>query len=233
VRGTRAGRRAPGTSILQRVAASCRCGRRSCHFQALVGCRPQLPRRLGGCCGRRSQAASLIAGLHRDAADERVQRALSDRRLGAGCAIAENVVCRPARRRARLRLLDREHSARCGCSGAAASRSPGVIAFIFADLIIPADRQHLPEVTTAAGFAALLVAVMFVAMAGRGPGGRCALLAPSASYRRTGRSIESIAERPITWNYTSALGPRVRGRVRRAGRALTVPSRREGPRVAG
>ena len=79
----------------------------------------------------------------------------------------------------------------------------GVIAFIFADLII------LPIVNIyrkyyGGRFAALLVAVMFVAMA-------VAALVVDGLFSLFGLvptrrpSIESIAERPITWNYTSVL----------------------------
>jgi uncharacterized membrane protein YraQ (UPF0718 family)/YHS domain-containing protein len=79
----------------------------------------------------------------------------------------------------------------------------GVIAFIFADLII------LPIVNVyrkyyGGRFAALLVGVMFAAMA-------VAALAVDALFSLFGLvpserpSIESIAERPITWNYTSIL----------------------------
>ena len=79
----------------------------------------------------------------------------------------------------------------------------GVIAFIFADLII------IPIVNVyrkyyGGRFAALLVAVMFVAMA-------LAALAVDGLFSLVGLvpakrpSIESIAERPITWNYTSIL----------------------------
>jgi uncharacterized membrane protein YraQ (UPF0718 family)/YHS domain-containing protein len=79
----------------------------------------------------------------------------------------------------------------------------GVIAFIFADLII------LPIVNAyrkyyGARFAALLVAVMFGAMvvAALLVDGLFSLLGIVPTHRP---SIQSIAERPITWNYTSVL----------------------------
>jgi uncharacterized membrane protein YraQ (UPF0718 family)/YHS domain-containing protein len=79
----------------------------------------------------------------------------------------------------------------------------GVIAFIFADLII------LPIVNIyrkyyGGRFAALLVAVMFVAMALAAlvVDGLFSLFGLVPTHRP---SIESIAERPITWNYTSVL----------------------------
>jgi uncharacterized protein len=79
----------------------------------------------------------------------------------------------------------------------------GVIAFIFADLII------LPIVNIyrkyyGGRFAALLVAVMFVAMALAAlmVDGLFSLFGLVPTHRP---SIESVAERRITWNYTSAL----------------------------
>jgi YHS domain-containing protein len=79
----------------------------------------------------------------------------------------------------------------------------GVIAFIFADLIIlpilNAYRKYY-----GARFAALLTGVMFAAMV-------VAALIVDALFSLTGivptlrPSIESIAERPVTWNYTSVL----------------------------
>jgi uncharacterized membrane protein YraQ (UPF0718 family)/YHS domain-containing protein len=79
----------------------------------------------------------------------------------------------------------------------------GVIAFLFADLII------LPIVLAyrkyyGAHFAAILTAVMFGAMVVAG-------LAVDGLFSLTGLvplhrpSIASIAERPVTWNYTSVL----------------------------
>jgi uncharacterized membrane protein YraQ (UPF0718 family)/YHS domain-containing protein len=79
----------------------------------------------------------------------------------------------------------------------------GVIAFIFADLII------LPIINIyrkyyGARFAALLTGVMFGAMA-------IAALVVDGLFSLVGivpthrPSIESIAERPVTWNYTSVL----------------------------
>jgi len=79
----------------------------------------------------------------------------------------------------------------------------GVIAFIFADLII------LPIVNAyrkyyGARFAALLTAVMFGAMvvAALIVDGVFSLLGLVPDHRP---SIESVAERPVTWNYTSVL----------------------------
>jgi YHS domain-containing protein len=79
----------------------------------------------------------------------------------------------------------------------------GVIAFIFADLIIlpilNAYRKYY-----GARFAALLTGVMFAAMV-------VAALIVDALFSLTGivptrrPSIQSIAERPVTWNYTSVL----------------------------
>ncbi|MDX6475283.1 MAG: uncharacterized protein QOH95_794 [Gaiellaceae bacterium] len=79
----------------------------------------------------------------------------------------------------------------------------GVIAFIFADLIIVpivnAYRKYY-----GARFAALLTGVMFGAMV-------IAALAVDGLFSLTGLvpthrpSIESLAERPVTWNYTSVL----------------------------
>jgi uncharacterized membrane protein YraQ (UPF0718 family)/YHS domain-containing protein len=79
----------------------------------------------------------------------------------------------------------------------------GVIAFIFADLII------LPIVNAyrkyyGARFAALLTGVMFAAMvvAALIVDGLFSLVGIVPAHRP---SIESIAERPVTWNYTSLL----------------------------
>jgi uncharacterized membrane protein YraQ (UPF0718 family)/YHS domain-containing protein len=79
----------------------------------------------------------------------------------------------------------------------------GVIAFIFADLIIipiiNAYRRYY-----GGRFAALLVAIMFVTMAVAAliVDGLFSVLGLVPSHRP---SIGSIAERPITWNYTSVL----------------------------
>jgi len=79
----------------------------------------------------------------------------------------------------------------------------GVIAFIYADLVIVpivnAYRKYY-----GARFAALLVAVMFVAMAIAAlvVDGLFSLVGLVPQHRPT---IESIAERPVTWNYTSVL----------------------------
>jgi uncharacterized membrane protein YraQ (UPF0718 family)/YHS domain-containing protein len=79
----------------------------------------------------------------------------------------------------------------------------GVIAFIFADLII------LPIVNAyrkyyGARFAALLTGVMFAAMvvAALIVDGLFSLVGVVPTHRP---SIQSIAERPVTWNYTSVL----------------------------
>jgi uncharacterized membrane protein YraQ (UPF0718 family)/YHS domain-containing protein len=79
----------------------------------------------------------------------------------------------------------------------------GVIAFIFADLII------LPIINIyrkyyGARFAALLTVVMFGAMviAALVVDGLFSLIGIVPTHRP---SIESIAERPVTWNYTSVL----------------------------
>jgi uncharacterized membrane protein YraQ (UPF0718 family)/YHS domain-containing protein len=79
----------------------------------------------------------------------------------------------------------------------------GVIAFVFADLIIlpiiNAYRKYY-----GARFAALLTGVMFGAMviAALVVDGLFSLLGIVPTHRP---SIESIAERPVTWNYTSVL----------------------------
>jgi uncharacterized protein len=79
----------------------------------------------------------------------------------------------------------------------------GVIAFIFADLIIlpiiNAYRKYY-----GARFAALLTGVMFGTMviAALVVDGLFSLVGIVPSHRP---SIESIAERPVTWNYTSVL----------------------------
>ncbi len=79
----------------------------------------------------------------------------------------------------------------------------GVIAFIYADLIIVpiinAYRKYY-----GGRFAALLVALMFVTMAAAAlvVDGLFSVLGLLPSHRP---SVESIAERPVTWNYTSVL----------------------------
>jgi uncharacterized membrane protein YraQ (UPF0718 family)/YHS domain-containing protein len=79
----------------------------------------------------------------------------------------------------------------------------GVIAFIYADLIIipivNAYRKYY-----GGRFATLLVALMFATMVAAAlvVDGIFSLLGLVPSHRP---SIESIAERPITWNYTSVL----------------------------
>jgi len=79
----------------------------------------------------------------------------------------------------------------------------GVIAFIYADLIIVpiinAYRKYY-----GGRFAALLVALMFGTMAAAAlvVDGLFSVLGLVPSHRP---SIQSIAERPITWNYTSGL----------------------------
>jgi YHS domain-containing protein len=79
----------------------------------------------------------------------------------------------------------------------------GVIAFIFADLIIlpilNAYRKYY-----GARFAALLTGVMFGSMvvAALVVDGLFSLLGLVPSHRP---SISSVAERPVTWNYTSVL----------------------------
>ncbi len=79
----------------------------------------------------------------------------------------------------------------------------GVIAFLFADLIIVpivlAYRKYY-----GARFAAVLTAVMFGAMAVAGVAvdGVFSLAGLVPTHRPT---IASIAERPVTWNYTSVL----------------------------
>ncbi len=79
----------------------------------------------------------------------------------------------------------------------------GVIAFIFADLII-VPIVNIYRKYYGGRFAALLVAVMFAAMS-------VAALVVDGLFSLFGLvpakrpSIESIAERPITWNYTSVL----------------------------
>jgi len=79
----------------------------------------------------------------------------------------------------------------------------GVVAFLFADLLIPPIVAYYRKVY-GGRFAALLVAVM---------GGSVVLaaLAVDGLFSATGLvpshrpSVDSIAERPVTWNYTSVL----------------------------
>ena len=79
----------------------------------------------------------------------------------------------------------------------------GVVAFLFADLLIPPIIAYYRKVY-GGRFAALLVAVM---------GGSVVLaaLAVDGLFSATGLvpshrpSVDSIAERPVTWNYTSVL----------------------------
>jgi len=79
----------------------------------------------------------------------------------------------------------------------------GVVAFLFADLIIVpivlAYRKYY-----GARFAAILTATMFGAMvvAGLAVDGLFSLAGLVPSHRP---SIASIAERPVAWNYTSVL----------------------------
>ena len=104
----------------------------------------------------------------------------------------------------------------------------GVIAFIYADLIVDPDRPDLPEVLRLEGDLALIVAIMFVTIVIAALAVSTASSARSASCRPSRPSIESITERAITWNYTTALNIVV---PRRRGRALgaDAPARREGP----
>jgi len=79
----------------------------------------------------------------------------------------------------------------------------GVIAFLFADLIVLPIVSYYRKVY-GARFAALLVAVMFVSMV-------VAALVVDGFFSLVGLvpakrpSIASIADRPVTWNYTSVL----------------------------
>ncbi len=79
----------------------------------------------------------------------------------------------------------------------------GVVAFLFADLLIPPIVAYYRKVY-GGRLAALLVAVMFGATV-------AAALAVDGLFSLAGLvpahrpSIDSIAERPVTWNYTSVL----------------------------
>jgi hypothetical protein len=79
----------------------------------------------------------------------------------------------------------------------------GVVAFLFADLLIPPIVAYYRKVY-GGRFAALLVAVMggSVVLAALAVDGLFSLLDLVPSQRP---SVESIAERPVTWNYTSVL----------------------------
>jgi uncharacterized protein len=79
----------------------------------------------------------------------------------------------------------------------------GVVAFLFADLLIPPIIAYYRKVY-GGSFAALLVAVMGVSVV-------IAALAVDGLFSLAGLvpserpSVDSIAERPVTWNYTSVL----------------------------
>jgi uncharacterized membrane protein YraQ (UPF0718 family)/YHS domain-containing protein len=79
----------------------------------------------------------------------------------------------------------------------------GVVAFLFADLLIPPIVAYYRKVY-GGRFAALLVAVMggSVVLAALAVDGLFSLAGLVPSHRP---SIDSIAERPVTWNYTSVL----------------------------
>jgi hypothetical protein len=79
----------------------------------------------------------------------------------------------------------------------------GVVAFLFADLLIPPIVAYYRKVY-GGRFAALLAAVMFgsLVVAALAVDGLFSLLDLVPSHRP---SVESIAERPVTWNYTSVL----------------------------
>jgi uncharacterized protein len=79
----------------------------------------------------------------------------------------------------------------------------GVVAFLFADLLIPPIVAYYRKVY-GGRFAALLVAVMggSVVLAALAVDGLFSLVDLVPSQRP---SVESIAERPVTWNYTSVL----------------------------
>jgi uncharacterized membrane protein YraQ (UPF0718 family)/YHS domain-containing protein len=79
----------------------------------------------------------------------------------------------------------------------------GVVAFLFADLLIPPIIAYYRKVY-GPRFAALLVAVMFGAtvVAALAVDGLFSLAGLVPSHRP---SIASIAERPVTWNYTAVL----------------------------
>jgi uncharacterized protein len=79
----------------------------------------------------------------------------------------------------------------------------GVVAFLFADLLIPPIVAYYRKVY-GGRFAALLVAVMggSVVVAALAVDGLFSLTGLVPSHRP---SVDSIAERPVTWNYTSVL----------------------------
>jgi uncharacterized membrane protein YraQ (UPF0718 family)/YHS domain-containing protein len=79
----------------------------------------------------------------------------------------------------------------------------GVVAFLFADLLIPPIVAYYRKVY-GGRFAALLVAVMAgsVVVAALAVDGLFSLAGLVPAHRP---SIDSIAERPVTWNYTSVL----------------------------
>ena len=79
----------------------------------------------------------------------------------------------------------------------------GVVAFLFADLLIPPIVAYYRKVY-GGRFAALLVAVMggSVVAAALVVDGLFSLAGLVPSHRP---SVDSIAERPVTWNYTSVL----------------------------
>ena len=79
----------------------------------------------------------------------------------------------------------------------------GVVAFLFADLLIPPIVAYYRKVY-GGRFAALLVAVMggSLVIAALAVDGLFSLAGLVPSHRP---SVESIAERPVTWNYTSVL----------------------------
>jgi YHS domain-containing protein len=79
----------------------------------------------------------------------------------------------------------------------------GVIAFLFADLLIPPIVAYYRKVY-GGRFAAVLVAVMFgsVVVAALVVDGIFSLAGLVPEHRP---SIDSITERPVTWNYTSVL----------------------------
>jgi uncharacterized membrane protein YraQ (UPF0718 family)/YHS domain-containing protein len=79
----------------------------------------------------------------------------------------------------------------------------GVVAFLFADLLIPPIIAYYRKVY-GGRFAMLLVAVMggSVVLAALAVDGLFSLVDLVPSQRP---SVESIAERPVTWNYTSVL----------------------------
>jgi uncharacterized membrane protein YraQ (UPF0718 family)/YHS domain-containing protein len=79
----------------------------------------------------------------------------------------------------------------------------GVVAFLFADLLIPPIVAYYRKVY-GGRFAALLVGVMFGSLVAAAlvVDGLFSLAGLVPSHRP---SVDSIAERPVTWNYTSVL----------------------------